>query len=178
MEDRQVPNAVQEITKELPYRRDKTHHWHWIEWDTYDPWPPSCYPYSICLSATTHPKILWNSGKPPRIFIHSQSFFSVNVEDKNRTLGLDHFSPKIRFPTLPAFIDSLTGVLLDPPMGYLHSGLATFMSRYLAELLYCPFQGNDPLKPNGEFKSYLKRHGQVVWDQEVEIRRAILEKIG
>lgn len=82
-------------------------------------------------------------------------------------------------------------------MGYLHSGFATFMSRYLAELLYCPFQGNDPLKPNGElcksyasvaellreenrpyFKSYLKRHGQVVWDQEVEIRRAILEKIG
>ncbi|EDR07118.1 uncharacterized protein LACBIDRAFT_298943 [Laccaria bicolor S238N-H82] len=115
----------------------------------------------------------------------------------NRTLALDHFSPKIRFPTLPAFIDSLAGVLLDPPMGYLHSGFATFMSRYLAELLYCPFQGNDPLKPNGElcksyasvaellreenrpyFKSYLKRHGQVVWDQEVEIRRAILEKIG
>jgi hypothetical protein len=143
-------------------------------------------------------KIVWKTGKPPRIFVHPQSFFSVNVNDQNRTLALDHFSPKIRFPTLPAFIDSLTAVLLDPPLGYLHSNLATFMRGYLAELLYFPFQGNNPLKPNGElcknyasvakllreenrpyFVSYLKRHhGQVVWEQEVEIRRAILEKLG
>jgi len=71
------------------------------------------------------------------------------------------------------------------------------MSRYLAELLYFPFQGNNPLRLNGElcknyasvakllreenryyFVSYLKRHGQVNWEQEVEIRRAILEKMG
>ena len=197
VEDIRVANAVQEITRELPYRRDKTPHWSWIEWDTYDPWPPSCYPYSISLSATTHQKILWKTGKPARIYIHPQSFFSVNVNDQNRTLALDHFSPKIRFPTLPAFIDSLTAVLLDPPLGYLHSCLATFMRGYLAELLYFPFQGNNPLKPNGElcknyasvaqllreenrpyFVSYLKRHGKVVWEQEVEIRRAILEKMG
>ncbi|EDR02804.1 uncharacterized protein LACBIDRAFT_332105 [Laccaria bicolor S238N-H82] len=68
---------------------------------------------------------LWKTGKPA-------PFFSVDVNDQTRTLALGNFSPKIRFPTLPAFIDSLVTVPLEPPLGYFHSQLAGFMRGYLS----------------------------------------------
>ncbi|KAJ7780933.1 hypothetical protein B0H16DRAFT_1817219 [Mycena metata] len=127
----------------------------WLEPEFEGPAPPSCFPYSLPLRNTT-PEHEPLGLQPDQIFLHPQSFFSLDVSDHSRstTLTAANLPPAyaaIRFPTRTAFLDALLDALTDPQSGVRTLQDSLQLSEYAAYLrLGLPYP---PVLPNGDLQS-------------------------
>ncbi|KAJ3505436.1 hypothetical protein NLJ89_g7415 [Agrocybe chaxingu] len=169
----------------------------WCEYPMFDRTTPSCYPRSVSLS-TTAPEESLHSDDPRQIWLHPQSFFSFDVRDTSLSVTLDQFPNTVRFPTRPAFLDTLFTVMLESPIGFRHHKFHGTMMTYYGYLLQYTMRGPIIL-PSGElgpahkkalceveeenrpyFRHLLYRHAgsKMTLAEATEERREIMRKLG
>jgi hypothetical protein len=113
--------AVKALLDRLPCRRMDAPPKEWTECAHWDASRPPCFPNSSWLQTTSRTL----KSEPETIVVHPQSWFAFDVRDLTCSATLSPPSSQedagIRFPTLPALLDSLVATILDPPMGYRHT---------------------------------------------------------
>ncbi len=201
--DEEIDAACDILTLRLPYERKPTPHPDWMEYKYIDIDQPSCFPQAALLEwPAPTPDGITGEEVALHIVIHPQSYFSFDVGDPSRSLtlvpplSLDNTG--VRFPTLNAFIDSLSDTMLDPPLGYRHWKLTTRLQSYLSYLMYYSPQTrafprvlpNGDLEPghrallmsvkpeNRQFLDGIVWGTPVGWVTQVLERRALLEQVG
>jgi hypothetical protein len=137
--DECVDAAVKALLEGLPCRRMDAPPERWTELTHVDASRPPCFPNSSWLQTTS--RTLKN--EPETIVVHPQSWFAFDVRDATCSTTLSpSFSPedaKIRFPTLPALLDSLIATILDPPIGYRHRRTFRMLNCWIGYLfVYTP----------------------------------------
>ncbi|KAJ8501730.1 hypothetical protein ONZ45_g12038 [Pleurotus djamor] len=111
----------------------------WNDYKIYNPEHPSAF--------QGHPSILLGHNNmetvlkyelPDRILIHAASIYHVDIDDVSRTcLNPNPPGPEfasIRFPTLPAFHDSLIDTLHEPPLPFIHIRFQDLIKVFLSYL--------------------------------------------
>lgn len=195
--DQDLHAASTQITKSLECRLFSGFNPRHVESILLDPSQPKAFPYSVCLE-TTIAVCNRTPDDPDFIFIHPQSQFYFNIQDKSRSLSLTPFPDNIRFPTITAFIDSMIATYLDPPSGRIHSKVSRPMKVWLSYLLTytLTLHNRASVLPNGDLElehaevlRSLKPENQAFFDsyvrsnhiafREHQIRRKeILERLG
>jgi hypothetical protein len=93
--------------------------------------------------------------EPEFIFIHPQSFFSLDVTNHHLSTTLvpplPNRNAKIWFPTRSAFLDYLTDTVLDPPIGYRHWKLTMRLETFISYLIYT-LRAEPRILPSGELE--------------------------
>ncbi|KAJ3498030.1 hypothetical protein NLJ89_g10271 [Agrocybe chaxingu] len=167
----------------------------WLEYPMWDRSTPSCYPGSVALRTTAAEDSL-DEDAPRQVWLHPQSLFSFDVRDHSLSVTLDKFPDTVRFPTRPAFLDTIFAVILEPPIGFKHRRFHGMMMCYYGRLLQYTMRGPSRL-PSGEFGEahktalaevkeenypyfhHLLSGGQrMAWTEAVAKRREVMRKIG
>jgi hypothetical protein len=132
--DECVDAAVKVFLDRLPCRLLDAPPEAWTEWKIVDSSRPPCLPNSSWLDMTERTSM----DEPAAIVVHPQSSFAFDVRDLTSSATL---SPPpcdedagIRFPTLPALLDSLVSTILDPPLGYRHWRLTGMLDCWIENL--------------------------------------------
>jgi hypothetical protein len=167
----------------------------WLEYVIVDSGQPSCFPSSVHLRLI----LRQHEDDPETIHIHPQSFFSVDI--RNHTLStnlalLTLLNSQIRFLTRTAFLDSLIGTLLDPPIGFRHWKLTQNLGVYIGYIITYTLRAYPRVLPNGELEPEHKsvllslkpenrnyfdariRRTSKGWFSDVKERRTFLERAG
>jgi hypothetical protein len=132
--DEHVHAASSAVAKRLPYAQIREPTQEWLEHKFIDRGQPTCFPNSVHLRLTER-----QHEDPEDIYIHPQSFFSLNVRNYNLSTSLVPPLPssnsQIRFPTRTAVLDSLIDTMLDPPIGFRHWKLTQSIEVYIGYLI-------------------------------------------
>jgi hypothetical protein len=196
--DEDLDAASSAITSRLPYVRIRKPAEDWLEHRFIDSSRPSCFPNSIYLTST-NPSFQCEDD-PKAIYIHPQSFFSVNVRNHDLSITLVPPLPatnaQVRFPTRIAFLDSLIDTLLDPPIGFRHWKLTQSMQVYISYLRTYTLRPYPRVLPDGDLEpehdtvlkslkaenrqyfDRLIRGTSLGWFPEVQDRRVFLQRAG
>ena len=193
--DQDLYAASTQITKHFDCRLFSGFNSHHAELIVLDPSQPKAFPHSVCLE-TTIVACNRTPDDPDFIFIHPQSQFHFNIQDKSRSLSLAPFPDNIRFPTLTAFLDSMIATYLDPPSGRIHSKVQNPLKVWISYLLTYTLRNRPSVLPNGDlepeheevlrslrpenrpfFESYVRSNIIAVREQRIR-RKEILEKLG
>ena len=194
--DEHVYEACSAVATTLPYIQIEGPNQAWLEHRFIDRSQPTCFPKSVHLRLTKRQ----HEDDPETIYIHPQSFFSMDVRNHNLSTNLVPPLPstnsQIRFPTRTAFFDSLIDTLLDPPIGFRHWKLTQNMEVYIGYLTTYTLRTYPRVLPSGELEpehksvlSSLKvenrpyfdgriRRTSLGWFPDVKERRLILERAG
>jgi len=138
-----VHDACSTVATMLPYIQIGEPNQAWLEHRFINRAQPTCFPNSVHLRLTKRQ----HEDDPEAIYIHPQSFFSMDIRNHNLSTNLPSTNSQIRFPTRTAFLDSLIDTLLDPPIGFRHWKLTQSMEVYIGYLItytlraypvYCP----------------------------------------
>ena len=194
--DEHVHDASSAVTTWLPYITIREPNQVWLEYKFINCDKPTCFPNSGHLRLIKRQ----HEDDPEAIFIHPQSFFSIDVRNHNLFTNLVPPLPstnsQIRFPTRIAFLDSLIDTLLDPPIGFRHWRLTQSMEVYIGYLITYTLRAYPRVLPGGELEpehksvlSSLKvenrhyfdgriRRTSLGWFADVRERRSILERAG
>jgi hypothetical protein len=194
--DEHVYEASSVVETRLSYVQIEEPNQTWLEHKFINCDQPTCFPNSVHLQLTNRQ----HEDDPEAIFIHPQSFFSVDVRNHNLSTNLVHSLPstnsQIRFPTRTVFLDSLIDTLLDPPIGFRHWKLTQSMEVYIGYLITYTLRAFPRVLPSGELEpehesvlSSLKvenrhyfegriRRTSLGWFADVKERRLILERTG
>jgi hypothetical protein len=193
--DEHIQAACSAITTHLPYTKMEGPYQSWLEHKFIDRSQPTCFPHSVHLKLTS---TCQQQDDPETIYIHPQSFFSMDV--RNHTLSTTLLPPltdsRIRFPTRTAFLDSLIETLLNPPIGFRHWKLTQKMEVYIGYILTYTLRAHPCVLPSGELEpehksvlASLKPENRpffdarvkglrLGWFTEVQRRRSFLERAG
>lgn len=192
--DEHIQAACSEIASHLPYNKVEAPNQSWLEHKFIDPNQPTCFPDSAHLTLTSRQ----HEDDPETIYIHPQSFFSMDVRNHglSTTLAPPLTDSRIRFPTRTAFLDSLIDTLLDPPIGYRHWKLTQKLEVYIGYIRTYTLRAHPRVLPSGELESEHKsvlaslkpenrpyfdartRGIRSGWITEVKERRSFLETAG
>ena len=194
--DEQIHAASSAIAKRLPYVQIREPSQNWLEHKFIDRSQPTCFPKSIHLRLTKSQ----HEDDPEDIYIHPQSFFSMDVRNHDLSTSLVPPLPssnsQIRFPTRTAFLDSLIDTMLDPPIGFRHWKLTQSMEVYIGYLITYTLRAYPRILPSGELEPEHKsvllslkpenqpyfdgriRRSSLGWFADVKERRSILERYG
>jgi len=199
--DEHLEDAASAILSKLPYKRynEKEPPVHWKDYRAADKEERSCFPGSIYFQITK-PMDQRSEDDPEAIYLHPMSYFSFDV--RNRSLSvtlvppLPHENSEIRFPTRAAFLDSLIETIHEPPLGYRHLQLNTFLMVYVGYLLTYTLRAYPRVLPTGEleaghasavaslreenrpfFEAFIRGTSKG-WSSDLLIRRAALERMG
>jgi hypothetical protein len=131
--------AVKTLLDRLPYRLMDAPPERWTEYRMTDISRPPCCPNSYWLETTSQTLV----HEPATIVVHPQSYFAFDVGDVTCSATLSpapcEEDANIRFPTLPALLDSLAATILDPPLGYQHHQLTDVLQFWVNSLfIYTP----------------------------------------
>ncbi|KAF9558854.1 hypothetical protein CPC08DRAFT_691708 [Agrocybe pediades] len=152
---------------------------------------PLIYPHSAHLEVPPSGPL----NESTIVLIHPQSFFNLDVDDYSRSTPLPPFPDNIRFPTLPAFLDSMFDTLLDPNWGHCSQRGGRALTLWISYIFDYKLRQNPLLLPNGDLapevaklKSSLKLENQQPFELWVrkkftyktafDIRRDVLRKMG
>ena len=193
--DQDLHSASKQITKSSECRLFSGFNPLHVELIVLDPSQPKAFPHSVCLE-TTIATCDRTPDDPDFIFIHPQSQFHFNIQDKSCSLSLPPFPDNIRFPTLTAFLDSMIATYLDPPSGRIHSKVQGPLKVWMSYLLTYTLRNRPSVLPDGDlepeheevlrslrpenrlfFESYVRSNIISVREQRIR-RKAILEKLG
>jgi len=193
--DQDLHAASTQITKSFDCRLFSGFNPLHVELIVLDPSQPKAFPHSVCLE-TTIAACKRTPDDPDFIFIHPQSQFYFNIQDKSRSLSLAPFPDNIRFPTLTAFLDSMIATYLDPPSGRIHSRVQSPLKVWISYLLTYTLRNRPSVLPNGDlepeheevlrslrpenqpfFESYVRSNIFTVREQQIR-RKETLEKLG
>ncbi|EDR01667.1 uncharacterized protein LACBIDRAFT_333083 [Laccaria bicolor S238N-H82] len=195
--DQDLHAASTQIKKSLECRLFSGFNPHHVEKIVFNPSQPKAFPHSVCLE-TTIAACNRTPDDPDFIFIHPQSQFYFNIQDKSRSLSLAPFPDNIRFPTLTAFLDSMIATYLDPPSGRNHSRVQDPLKVWISYLLTytLPLRKRPSVLPNGDlqpeheevlrslkpenrpfFDSFVRSNIIPVREHQIR-RKEILEKLG
>jgi hypothetical protein len=192
--DEHIHEACSAVATMLAYIKIEEPNQAWLEHRFINPSQPTCFPKSVHLRLTKRQ----HEDDPEAIYIHPQSFFSMDVRNHNLSMNLVPPLPstnsQIRFPTRTAFLDSLIDTLLDPPIGFRHWKLTQSMEVYIVYLITYTLRAYPSVLPSGELEpehesvlSSLKvenrhyfegriRRTSLGWFADVQERRSILER--
>ncbi|KAF5376859.1 hypothetical protein D9615_007282 [Tricholomella constricta] len=193
--DEDLEKAALTITSSLPYERIYGAAPGWLEMRMVDPAQPSCFPNSIYLRTTKLPH-LRHEDDPEEIYLHPQSFFSVDIRQHDRSVSLSTLPKEyadIRFPTRAAFLDALFDTLLDPPSGLRVLRLTLKLDVYISYIaIYTlrkyPVLSDGELEPEHAavrdslreehrriFEARMNPGGRLGWWAAVQLRRDLLK---
>ena len=163
--DEHVQAACSAITSCLPYTKMDGPCEDWLEYKMINSSQPNCFPNSAYLKRTTHPQ----EDDPENVYIHPQSFFSVDVRnyDLSTTLPPPLTDPRIRFLTRTAFLDSLIATLLDPPIGFRHLKFSSSLEVYINYIFIYTLRAYPPVLRSGKLE---KGHRSVLESLKPENR--------
>lgn len=193
--DEHVHAASSAIASKFPYTPMDGPNESWLEYVIVDSGQPSCFPSSVHLRLI----LRQHEDDPETIHIHPQSFFSVDI--RNHTLStnlalLTLLNSQIRFLTRTAFLNSLIGTLLDPPIGFRHWKLTQNLGVYIGYIITYTLRAYPRVLPNGELEPEHKsvllslkpenrnyfdariRRTSKGWFSDVKERRTFLERAG
>ncbi|KAJ7477193.1 hypothetical protein B0H11DRAFT_1294977 [Mycena galericulata] len=153
--DDKIEEAATIITSGTQYERVDSPPKEWLECSIFDPACGSCFPSSLYLKSTV-PADLRNWDEPKEIYLHPQSFFNIDVSDHSRSVTLASTLPPtfaaLRFPTRPAFFDSLLETRTDPPHGRRSFHLSTTLASYIAYLFTYTLRAYPNVLPDGQLE--------------------------
>jgi hypothetical protein len=137
--DEYVDAAAKALLNGLPCRRMDAPPEEWTEWERLDASRTPCFPNASWLATPSGTF----KNEPETIVVHPQSSFAFDVRDLSCSATLlpssSQEDAEIRFPTLPALLDSLVATILDPPMGYHHTRLIRMLGCWFGYLfVYTP----------------------------------------
>ena len=149
--DEHVEAACSAITSRLPYTKMDGPCENWLEFRIVDRRQPSCFPNSAYLKRTTPGE----EDDPKNVYIHPQSFFSVDVRnyDLSTTLPPPLTDSRIRFLTRTAFLDALIATILDPPIAFRHWRFSCMLDVYISYFLIYTLRAFPRILPSGELES-------------------------
>ncbi|KAF9496471.1 hypothetical protein BDN71DRAFT_754463 [Pleurotus eryngii] len=140
VQDERVADAVELICKELRYAPiDAASDDRWGDYPMYNPTRPFAFDGTpTTLLQHTDLEFACKMQEPDRILVHAASAFNFPLHDLSRScLNPTPPSPEsaeVRFPTVPAFYDTLLDMLFEPPMGYIHFKFHQHLRNYFAYL--------------------------------------------
>ncbi|KAJ7477192.1 hypothetical protein B0H11DRAFT_1295096 [Mycena galericulata] len=154
--DYKVEEASTTITSVLPYERMDKPSKRWLENRLFDPDRRSVFPPTSLYLKSTIPTDLRHEDEPGEVYIHAQSFFNIDVSDHSRSVTLESTLlpafASVRFPTRPAFLDSLFETQIDPPHGHRLLRLSTVLGTYIGYLFIYTLRTHPRVLPDGQLE--------------------------
>ncbi|KAJ7477194.1 hypothetical protein B0H11DRAFT_1295037 [Mycena galericulata] len=154
--DDKVENAAAVITSGMPYERTDKPHNSWLENRLFDPERNSVFPSASLYLKSTIPTDLRNEDTPGDVYIHPQSFWNIDVADHSRSVTLASTLPPafaaVRFPTRPAFLDSLFDTQIDPPHGRRLLRLSMFLGSFIGYFFTYTLRADPRVLPDGQLE--------------------------
>ncbi|KAF9017274.1 hypothetical protein BDZ89DRAFT_1074901 [Hymenopellis radicata] len=141
--DALVHKAVNAICTDLPYSVtpiSEDNRRTWVDMRAFNKDQPHAFdlPGSTVFLHHADPESADEEEKPVRIFVHRASTFHFELDDSSRTIlnpdppGQEYAN--IRFPTLPAFYDTLVDTLHEPPHPFHHMKLSLQLRNWMSYL--------------------------------------------
>ncbi|KAF4583619.1 hypothetical protein EYR38_002374 [Pleurotus pulmonarius] len=140
VQDERVADAVAVICNELNYSViDTASNVRWRDYKIYNPARPFAFGGTpTTLLQHSDPQLACETLEPERILVHAASTFRFPLQDLSRSC-LNPSPPcpesaEVRFPTVPAFYDSLLDMMFEPPLEYVHFRSYQLLGSFIASL--------------------------------------------